>query len=79
MIDRNFATNQILEELTQITEAPERSKLRKMVIAARDRVEQDRIDHGEAQAAQQLLKPARSTEPPALSRRGAWPNLLDEE
>lgn len=79
VIDRNSATRQILEELTQITEAPERSKLRKMVIAARDRVEQDRIDHGEAQAAQQLLKPARPAEPLALSSRGAWPNLLDEE
>ena len=79
VIDRNSASRQILDELTQITEAPKRSKSRKMLTAARHRVEQARIDHGEAQAAQQLLKPARSAEPPALSRRGAWPNLLDDK
>ena len=78
VIDRNSATRQILDELTQITEAPDRPTLRKMLIAARTRVEQDRIDHGEAQAAQQLLKPAPAAEPRVPTRRGRWPNLLDE-
>jgi putative transposase len=78
VIDRNTATQQILDELTQITATPTRPELRKMVAAARDRVEQDRIDHGESQAAQNRLNPPAPAAPPDFSTRGAWPNLLEE-
>ena len=79
VLKRNSATRQILEELTQLTETPAKPKLRKMLTAARLRVEQARVDHGEAQQAQNLAKPAPQAERLAPVARQAWPNLLEDD
>ena len=78
VLTRNSATRQILEELTQLTETPAKSKLKRKLSAARLRVAQARIDHDEAQRAQDSAKPARQAVRRAPSARQAWPNLLED-
>jgi putative transposase len=79
VLNRNSATRQIIDELTQITEAPVRPKLRKKLTASRLRVDQARVDHGEAQEAQKRLHPIPPPGPRPIGRNRLWPNLLDEE
>lgn len=75
VLNRHSATRQILDELTQITEAPAKPKLRKELIAARLRVEQAKVDHAEAQRVQDELQPARPPARRLSSAREAWPDL----
>lgn len=80
VLKRGSATSQILNELTELTSAPTDRKLKAQLAAAARRVEQSRIDHDEAQRAQddaQARPPA--TPVPASSMRQQWPNLLSEE
>jgi putative transposase len=78
VLNRNSATRQIVDELTQITEAPAKPKLRKKLIAARLRVEQAKADHGEAQRLQAQAQPVRSPARRASSAREAWPELPED-
>lgn len=80
VLKRGSATRQILDELTELTTAPTDRKLKAQLAAAARRVEQSRIDHEEAQRAQEAAqagKPAALA--PADSRRRSWPNLLGDE
>ncbi|WP_224112515.1 Mu transposase C-terminal domain-containing protein [Mycobacterium avium] len=79
VLHRNSATRQIIDELTQITEAPIGPRLRRKLTASRLRVEQARVDHAEAQAAQKRLHPSPPPGPRPSGRNQQWPNLLDEE
>lgn len=79
VLKRNSATRQILEELTQLTETRAKPELRRQLTAARLRVEQARVDHGEAQQAQDATKPLQKAVRRAPSARQAWPNLLEDE
>ena len=79
VLHRNSATRQIIDELTQITEAPVGPKLRRKLTASRLRIEQARVDHGEAQAAQEHAHPSPPPGPRPTGRNEVWPNLLDEE
>jgi putative transposase len=79
VLKRHSATRQILDELTQITATPAKPKLRRQLTAARLRVEQSRIDHAEAQQAQDRAKPALPAARRAPSSRQPWPNLLEED
>jgi transposase InsO family protein/transposase len=80
VLNRNSATRQIIDELTQITEAPVGPKLRRKLTASRLRVEQARVDHGEAQAAQERVHPSPPLRLRPAGRNEEWPNyLLDEE
>ena len=79
VLKRNSATRQILEELTQLTVTPTQPKVRKKLTAARLRVEQSRIDHSEAQQAQDRTKPAQQAVRRGPSARQAWPNLLQDD
>lgn len=78
VLHRNSATRQIIDELTQITEAPVGTKLRRSLTAGRLRVEQAQGDHGEAQAAQERTHPT-PPRPRPTRRNQEWPNLLDEQ
>lgn len=76
VISRHSATRQIIDELTQITEAPAKPKLRRELIAARMRVEQAKADHAEAQRVQDQITVARPTPRRARSvAREPWPDL----
>ncbi|MCU1694265.1 MAG: integrase family protein [Mycobacterium sp.] len=79
VLTRHSATRQILDELTQLTATPPKSKLKKQLTAASLRVEQARIDHGEAQQAQARAKPERDVVRRAPLSRKPWPNLLDDD
>lgn len=80
-LKRGLATRLIIKELGELTSAKSKAGWRK-VAAATQRVEQSRIDHAEAQAAQDRVHPVRSIAPAALSTsaiRRAWPNLLEDD
>jgi len=79
VLTRNSATRQILEELTQLTQTPAQPELKRKLSAAGLRVEQARIDHGEAQQAQDAAKPAQPAGRRAPSTRREWPNLLEDD
>jgi hypothetical protein len=79
VLHRNSATRQIIDELTQITEAPVGPKLRRKLTASRLRVEQSQGYHGEAQAAQERTHPSQPPCPRPPGRNQEWPNLLDEQ
>lgn len=75
VLSRGSATKQILDELTQITEAPAKPKLRKKLIAARLRVEQAKTDHAEAQQHQDQVQPPKSHPRRPSTARDVWPEL----
>jgi hypothetical protein len=78
VLNRHSSTRQILAELTQITEAPVKPKLRKELTAARLRVEQAKTDHAEAQRLQDQLLPARPPARRTSSAREVWPDLPED-
>jgi putative transposase len=78
VLKRGQATRLIIEELGEIISAKPKADWRKPAAAAQ-RVQQSRIDHAEAQAAQDRLHPIRRIAPaslPTSSLRQEWPNLL---
>lgn len=75
VLNGDSATRQILDELTQITEAPAKPKLRKKLIAARLRVEQAKADHAEAQQHQDQVPPPRSHPRRPSPAHDVWPEL----
>jgi transposase InsO family protein len=79
VLTRRSATDQILNELSQLTTTPSLDMRAKLAAAAL-RVEQSRNDHGESLEAQQPTaprQPVTATDAQALRRR--WPNLIDED
>lgn len=80
VLKRGSATRQILNELTELTVAPTGRKLKAQLAAAARRVEQSRVDHDEAQRAQDVAQAGQPVAPaPADSLRRRWPNLLGDE
>ncbi|MCV7303588.1 DDE-type integrase/transposase/recombinase [Mycobacterium barrassiae] len=78
---RGLTTQLIINELGELTSARSKADRRKTAAAAQ-RVEQSRIDHAEAEAAQERANPVRSIAPrtlPTSSIRRAWDNLLETE
>ncbi|MGV0813491.1 transposase [Mycolicibacterium boenickei] len=82
VLKRGNATRQITEELGELTVAPS-DKERAQLVAAKLRVEQSRVDHQEAQCAQDLVNPRRKalhckgSARAQAELRGRWPDLLD--
>lgn len=79
VVSRKFVRQKILKELTAIASPPVDKEAKRKLAAAAQRVEQSRIDHAEAQQAQQKLKPAPKTKQSAVQAalRRPWPNLLE--
>ena len=79
VLNHGSATRQILEEITEITASPS-ADLRPKLTAAVLRVEQSRIDHAEAQQAQDRARPVRQKvqrdKRDLAALRRPWPNLL---
>jgi transposase InsO family protein len=80
-LKRGMATQQIIDELTELTTTPISKAWDKKLGAARHRAAQSRIDHDEAQHARDERSP---TPPPnrmsvAAALRRPWPDLLEEE
>jgi|EndMetStandDraft_2_1072991.scaffolds.fasta_scaffold00133_8 hypothetical protein len=78
---RGLTTQLIINELGELTTARSKADRRKTAAAAQ-RVEQSRIDHAEAEAAQERVNPVRSIAPrtlPTPSIRRPWDNLLETE
>ncbi|WP_342752213.1 hypothetical protein [Mycolicibacterium hodleri] len=80
VLKRGSATRQILAELTELTATPGSPYVTSKLKAAARRVEQSRIDHAEAQYAQDSspTEPAVVPAVSAASLSQAWPNLLEE-
>ncbi|OPX11848.1 integrase [Mycobacterium sp. AT1] len=78
-LKRGSATRQILNELTELTATPSNKQWQTKLGAAARRVEQSRIDHGEARDAQDAAAPSQAAPSPtqAIPLHGPWPNLLD--
>jgi putative transposase len=81
VLKRGLATHQIIEELGELTTTPRTKAAQKKLAAAARRVEQSRIDHDEAEQAQDQIcaAPTAPSTPLLASIRSPWPNLLDEE
>lgn len=78
---RGSTTELIIRELGELTTAKSKADRRKAAAAAQ-RVQQSRIDHAEAQEAQDRTNPVRSIAPttlPTSSITRAWDNLLEAE
>lgn len=86
VLKRGSATQQILDEITELTRTPVVPRWKPKLNAAARRVEQSRNDHDEAQRAINALAHSSSTDVPdmsdspvdATSLRRVWPNLLTE-
>ncbi len=81
VLKRGLSTQLIIEELGELTTAKPKSDWRK-IAAATQRVQQSRIDHAEAQAADDRVHPVRRIAPatmPMSSIRRTWPNLLEDQ
>lgn len=80
VLHRGSAGEQILNEIIELTAAPPTPKARKQRSAGFRRTEQSRLDHAEAQQAQDRVTPARRKKQPnkraAAEFRRPWPNLL---
>ncbi|WP_179963554.1 integrase [Mycobacterium marseillense] len=80
VLKRGLATQQIIEELGELTATPRSKSWQKRLAAAARRVEQSRIDHDEVEHARDQIYPTvRAPRTPRLtSIRSAWPNLLGQ-
>ena len=81
VLKRGQTTQLIVKELGELTTAKSKPDWRRTAAAAR-RVEQSRIDHAEAQKAQDRTTPVRSISPvtlPTSAIRREWDNLLEAE
>lgn len=82
VLNRDSATRQILEELTELTRSASAPEWNRKLAAAARRVEQSRADLAEAQRAQTKatsVRPISSGRPHDRGLREAWPNLLEND
>jgi hypothetical protein len=82
VLSRGSATRQILNELGEITNAPDKKEWNRKLAAATLRAEQSRVDHAEAQRAQDAINPVRLLAKHSVHRAAfnePWPDLLDDD